>query len=207
MGYANLNAAAQDLGLSINDPIDADRIGRLAQLDDTVSAMLDEKIGRSFGGTSTPVARVIQLPPRSGFGILTLPFPIRSVTSIVLTGDYPYTFGVLDYVLTMPVERTGDYHGIQRIDGGYWPGRDDGRSTLTITGVWSDLDTGDPVPVEIIEAATFVLVEEFRLRRASPNGEVGVSDGLVIQSRNPWNFEIVKVAMRKYGAAKSRASF
>lgn len=207
MGYADLDAAAQDLGLRMDEAVDGGYIARLAQLDDTVSAMLDEKIGRSFGGVAAPATRSIPLPPRSGFAVLSLPFPVRSVTAISIAGDGAIALGLNDWVLANPVERTGDYHAIQRIDGGTWPSRESGRSSVSVTGIWSDANTGDPIPVDIIEAATFLLVEEFRLRRASPTGEIGVSDGLAIPARNPWNFEIVKAAVRKYGPAKSRASY
>jgi hypothetical protein len=208
VGYADLDAAAYDLGLSVDNPDDAREIARLAQLDDAVSSQLDGKIGRSFGGTATATARVIALPPRRGFAILSLPFAVRSVESISIAGDGAVDLTADDYVLTNPVERTGDYHAIV-LTGGTWPSRESGRSTLTITAIWSDANTGDPVPDDVIEAATFLLVEEFKLRRnGGGDGRISVGgDDEGIFPRNPWNFETVKSVIRRYGAARSRASF
>jgi hypothetical protein len=127
------------------------------------------------------------------------------VTAVVITGDSAETLSASDYGLSMGTELTGDYHGIRRVDGSTWPA-DDGRSTLTITGQWSHDAPGGAVPDEIIAAATFVLVEEWRLRQSSPAGEIG-PDGLTIRARNPWGFEIVKCAVDHYRVAQSMASF
>ena len=205
MGYANLDSAMHDIGLSDASADDADSIGRLAQLDDEIARLIDLKTGRTFGGTAAPTARVISLPKSYGNGLLVLPFPIRSATSIVITGDAERTYATDEYTLTMATELTGDYHAIRLIDGSAWP-MDNGRSTLTITGQWSFDTPGGGVPDEIIAAATFLVVEEWRLRQSSPAGEIG-PDGISIMPRNPWAFEIVKTALDHYGAALSMASF
>jgi hypothetical protein len=194
-----------DIGLSDASADDADAIGRLAQLDDDIARLIDLKTGRTFGGTAAPTARVISLPKSYGHSLLVLPFPIRSVESIVIAGTYDRTYEDDEYVLTMPTELTGDYHAIRLIDGSAWP-MDTGYSTLTITGQWSHDAPGGAVPDEIIAAATFLVVEEWRLRQSSPAGEIG-PDGMTIRARNPWNFEIVKTALDHYGVALSMASF
>ena len=194
-----------DIGLDETSADDAASIGRLALLDDEISRIIDLKLGRSFGGTAAPVARVIQLPYSSGNAVLILPFPVRSVTSVVMTGDVVKTLLSTDYILSLGTELTGDYHGIRRIDGGAWPAHD-GRSTLTITGQWSQDTPGGAVPDEIVAAATFIVVEEWRTRTASPAGEIG-PDGMTIIPRNPWNFQVVKTALDYYGVAQSPASF
>lgn len=206
MGYSDLDAAMHDIGLDTANADDGAAIGRLAQLDDEIARTIDLKCGRSFGGTADgEVARVIPLPVSSGNTILVLPFAIRSVDSIVFTGDYAQTLDATDYVLTMGTELTGDYHGIRLIDGSAWP-MNTGRTTLTISGLWSMDAVGGAVPDEIIAAATFLVVEEWRLRASSPAGEIG-PDGMTIRPRNPWNFEIVKTALDHYSVAQSMASF
>ncbi len=202
MGYADLQAAITDTGL-IEGQQD-DQIGRLAQLDDEIARLIDLKCGRTFGGTATAAARVVALPPSSGNTVLVLPFSIRAITSIVITGDAAETLDPTDYVLTFGTELTGDYHGIRRVDGYAWPANT-GRSVLTITGNWSN-DPSGSVPDEIVAAATFLVVEEWRLRAASPSGEIG-PDGITVRPRNPWIFEIVKTALNHYGAALSMAGF
>ncbi len=205
MGYADLQIAMHDIGLDINSADDASAIARLAQIDDEIATLIDLKCGRSFGGTAAGAARVVQLPPSWGNATLLLPSAIRSVTSVVITGDAAETLLSGDYVLTIGTELTGDYHAIRRIDGYTWP-MNDGRSTLTITGGWSDTADGAAVPDAIIAAATFVTVEEWRLRASSPAGEIG-PDGMTIRPRNPWAFQTVKTAIEHYSVALSMAGF
>jgi hypothetical protein len=202
VGYADLQAAITDTGLIEGEQ--DEQIGRLAQLDDEIATLIDLKCGRSFGGTVTAAARVVNLPPSWGNAVLVLPFSVRAITSIVITGDYAETLDPTDYVLTFGTELTGDYHGIRRVDGYAWPANT-GRSVLTITGDWSNAASGD-VPDAIVAAATFLVVEEWRLRASSPAGEIG-PDGMTVRPRNPWNFEIVRTALAHYGAALSMAGF
>jgi hypothetical protein len=205
VGYSDLQIAMHDIGLDESSADDADKIGRLAVLDDEISRLIDIKTGRTFGGTAMDVARVVALPVSWGNDLLLLPFPMRSIESVVITGDAAETLDTDAYVLTFGTELTGDYHAIRRIDGGGWP-FNDGRSTLTITGQWSHDAPGGAVPDEIVAAATFLVVEEWRLRESSPAGQIG-PDGLTIIPRNPWAFEIVKTALDYYGTARSMATF
>ena len=190
-----------DIGLIAGEQ--DDQIGRLAQLDDEIARLIDLKCGRSFGGAVVPVARVVPLPPSPGNRVLILPVALRAVSSIVITGDGAETILPTDYVLTYGTELTGDYHAIRRLDG-TWP-MNDGRSTLTVTGNWSQDPSGD-VPDEIVAAATFLVTEEWRLRASSPAGEIG-PDGMSVRPRNPWNYEIVKTAICHYSVALSVAGF
>ena len=195
-----------DIGLDAGNADDGDAIGRLAQLDDDISRTIDLKCGRSFGGTADDeVARVITLPVSGGNTILVLPYAIRSVSSIAFTGDHVETLAADEYVLTLGTELTGDYHGIRMIHGGLWPANT-GRTTLTITGQWSMDAVGGTIPDEIRAAATFLVVEEWRLRASSPAGEIG-PDGMMVRPRNPWGFEIVKTALDHYSVAQSMAGF
>ena len=205
MGYSDLDAAMVQLGLSESNPDDNARIGRLAQVDDEVSRLIDLKTGRSFGGTATPAARQVALPPTPWNRVLTLGRAIRSVSAIALTGPVTETLAPSDWMLCMGTEETGDWHAIERIDGGVWPARGWGQ-VCTVTGLWSDQADGQPVPPEIVAAATFLACDEYRLRESSPTGEIG-ADGLAIRPRNPWNFQVVKLAVDTYAVAKSRAGF
>jgi hypothetical protein len=206
MGYADLRAAAFDLGLQIDDASYALDVARLAQLDEDVALMIDQRTGRSFGGAAVAQVRTVPLPPRPGFSILSLPYAVRSVTGVELVGDGAETLDTDDWALVIPTEQSGDYHGIQRLNG-YWPASCYGRTSCEITAVWSDSPDGTQVPDLVVRAATFILCEEYRLRRASPSGEIGLSDGLVVSARNPWKYEIVKSMLSKYGTAKSKAGF
>lgn len=205
MGYSDLDRAMIDIGLDVNDADDAEKIARLAQLDDEISRTLDLKLGRTFGGSSAGTeARAVPGPLATGELVLSLPEPIRSVTSVVITGSPSETLDSDDYVLWHQTRR-GDAHALRRVDGRSWPLRD-GESVITVTGQWSDLSPGGAVPDEIVAAATFLVVEEWRLRQSSPAGEIG-PDGMTVRPRNPWGFEIVKTAIAHYSAAKTVVSF
>lgn len=167
--------------------------------------MIDLKTGRSFGGSAASIARQVALPPSPWNRVLTLPFAVRSLTAIVLAGPVAETLTPSDWALCMGTELTGDYHAIERIDGGAWPMRGYGQ-TCVVTGVWSDQPDGQPVPPEIVAAATFLVCDEWRLRESSPAGEIG-ADGLAVRPRNPWNFQVVKVAIDRYRVATSMAGF
>lgn len=205
MGYCDLDSAMVQLGLSESDPDHNALIGRLAQVDDEVARMIDLKTGRSFGGTAAPLARQVALPPSPWNRTLVLPFSVRSVTGIVLAGPIAETLTSDMWALCMGTELTGDYHAIERIDGGSWPCRGYGQ-TCMVTGVWSDQSDGQPVPAEIVAAATFLVCDEWRLRESSPTGEIG-ADGLTIRPRNPWAYQIVKLAIDRYSVAQSMAGF
>lgn len=202
MGYADLQSCITDIGLIEGEQ--DDQIGWLAQLDDEIATLIDLKCGRSFGGTVTAAARVVNLPPSWGHTTLVLPYSIRAVDSIVITGDYAETLGPTNYVLAIGTELTGDYHAIRRVDGYAWP-MNTGRSVLTITGDWSNTASGD-VPDAIVAAATFLVCEEWKTRQSSPAGEIG-PDGMTVRIRNPWNFEVVKTAINHYSVALSMAGF
>lgn len=204
MGYADLYGCMAQLGLSETDTDHNALIGRLAQVDDEVARMIDLKTGRSFGGTAAPLARQVPLPPSPWCRVLSLPFAVRSVSAIALAGPVAETLTSDDWALCLGTEMTGDYHGIERIDGG-WPVRGYGQ-TCTVTGVWSDQADGQDVPPEIVAAATFLTCDEWRLRESSPSGEIG-ADGLTIRPRNPWNYQIVKLAIDRYSVATSMAGF
>jgi hypothetical protein len=207
MGYADLSAAAFDVGLELNNPAHAAQVQRLAELDDDVALMIDQETGRSFGGVAAPTVRAVPLPPRTYCDILSLPFAVRSVTSIAFVGDQEETLSPGDWALIYPTEQSGDYHAIQRIDGGWFPSAYGSRTACNVTAIWSDTPDGQPVPALVVRAATFILKEEYVLRAANANAEVGVSDGLVVNPRNPWKYKIVQDMVKKYGTAKSRASF
>lgn len=205
MGYSDLDAAMAQLDLSETDPDHNALIGRLAQVDDEVSRLIDLKTGRSFGGTASPLARQVALPPSPWNRVLSLPFSVRSVAAIALAGPVAETLDEEDWALCLGTKFTGDYHGIERIDGGVWPVRGYGQ-TCTVTGIWSDQSDGQTVPAEIVAAATFLTCDEWRLRESSPTGEIG-ADGLTIRPRNPWNFSVVKLAIDRYSVAQSMAGF
>lgn len=204
MGYAVLVTVKLMLNLADVNPNDDAAITRIVQINDEMSRLVEIKTGRAWGTPSVSEARVIPGNVNLYDGILLLPTPIRSVTSIVITGDWAETVPGTDYVPTMRTRR-GDYLALRKIQGSAWP-LNNGRSTITVTGVWSDGVDGETVPLEIVEAVNFLTVEQYKLEVSSPAGEIG-PDGLTIRPRNPWNFDVVKTAIDRYRVALPVASF
>ena len=205
-GYADLESAKVQVRLADDNPDDADNIVLLAAIDEEISRTIELKTGRMWGGTATPSARTVAQHAANPSDLLTLPSPLRSVSSVVITGNWPDTMTLStiagdagNYVLAN-ITREGDAHALKRIDGGAWPyGLRDIR--IVVTGVWSDEASGITAPQEIIDAATFVTVETYRQRMSSPTGEIG-PDGFMFRPRNPWNFAVVTEAIGKYSNAK-----
>lgn len=205
MGYCDLDAAMVQLGLSESDTDHNALIGRLAQVDDEVARMIDLKTGRSFGGSAASVARQVPLPPSPWNRVLSLPFPVRSVTAIALSGPVAETLTSGDWALCMGTELTGDYHAIERIDGGSWPCRGYGQ-VCTVTGTWSDQPDGQPVPPEIVAAATRLVIGEWRMAEATPTGDY-TADGIGFRAPDAWSDTVVKLAIDRYSVAQSMAGF
>lgn len=208
-GYADLDAAKAQLELSDDDAGDEAAIAFLEALDEEIAALFDRKVSPTavsplFGGTAAAAARVVVGPPVAGQPILPLPVGLRSVTAVAITGGVAEALDAADYVLWLP-SQNGGYAALRRIDGGYWPARD-GRSTITVTGVWMDTAAGGSVPALVQSCCTFALVEEYRLRTSSPAGQIG-SDGLAIRPRNPWKFTVCVEAVAAYKTALPVASF
>lgn len=205
MGYTDIDRALVQLELTETNDDDANDIALLAEIDEEISRTLGLKTGRKWGGTATTTARIVDRRSGSYGDILLLPSPVRSVSSVSIIGDSPETVPSTDYVL-WNVTKDGDAHALKRTLNGYWPIQDNGVDRVVVTAVWSDESSGEGAPQEIVDAATFVAVETFRQRKSSPTGEIG-PDGLTMRPRNPWRFETVQEAIKKYENARSIASF
>lgn len=216
MGYADLDTVARLIapegGAEAFGDDDA-AMARLEQINDAMSTVFDQKVlggnvapvgGALFGGTAAASARVIPGGTVAGEAILTLSMPVRSVSSVVITGDWAETVAASEYVLVYPT-LNGSYLGIRRIAGGGWP-PNNGRSTITVTGLWGDSPMGGDVPDIVVEALNFVVMEQYRLEIASPGEEIG-PDGVSVKPRNPWNFELVKEAIARYRVPLTPAGF
>lgn len=202
--YADLDAAKVQLDLSDDEPDDAADIALLVGIASEVSRTLELKTGRSWGGTATPTARTIDGVIGRYTDILLLPEAVRSITGVAIVGYNPATltqsvaYGDNGQWIPWNTTANGDILALRRVDGLRWPAGN-GIDRVTVTGVWSDATTGQAVPQEIVDAATFVTVETFRQRKSSPSGEIG-PDGMTIRPRNPWGFETVKEAIKHNSA-------
>ena len=199
MGYADFQSALAQLSLDEGDDDDAADIALLHACDDAVSVLFEQKAG--YDATQTPIwgadvtatatAKTID-GDRNDSAILLLPVPARSIASVQVIGERAETLTTADWI-TWDVSNAGDVRAVRRIDGYAWPYRD-GLTRMTVTAIWADGPVGGDPPAIVTEACTFLAVDEFRMRKMSPAGEIG-PDGMTIRPRNPWGYELVKTAL------------
>lgn len=214
-GYADLTAVRAIVGLADDDTA---ATARLEALNAALTAIFESKVGRTWSDDA-PTARTVAVPARFGaqpygaspypFAVLPLPQPgIRSLVSLKTGPTWDgsaWTGGTdVDLAGVVPIWPTlrGDYLGLQIgttwpwTTGTWWGGCWTG--TVLVEAIWADqLQT---VPDEVVEALNFLVAEEFKQERASPESLIG-PDGLSVRTRNPWNFERVKAVIDKYDTA------
>lgn len=217
-GYGDLTAIKAMLELTGDDRRDA----RLDALNVALSAIFEDKVGRSWsGGAPTPrtVAIAAGTGPSwtysGGYGsVLALPAPgIRALVSITVNPTWDgaaWTGGMaVDLADVQPTWQTrdGDYLGLA-FGGASWPW----ASGVWYAGVWSGVvlveaiwaDQGGTAPPEVVEALNFLVAEEYKQEQASPESLSG-PDGLAIRTRNPWAFTRVAAVIDKYRVAEEVA--
>lgn len=196
-GYADLDAVRTILQLEeAFQPEASDADSRLAALNESLSIAFDTKVGRTWAGTGAATTREVWPANRPG-PVLALPGPgITSLAWVKVDPDWTgsaWTGGTLiaaDEVV--PVNKTidGRYLGLRRAYGWRWTG------VALVNGVWAD-SAGATPPADVVEALTFIVAEEYKAERASPEAMIG-PDGLQVSTRNPWRFERVQAAIERY---------
>lgn len=196
MGYADLAAVRQILDLEQAFSADAaDATARLEALDEALSALFDAQVGRSWQGDGTQ-QRTVAVPASGRTERLLLPDGgLRSLTSVTLGATWNGTTWIggntlaVDEVRAVQQTRDGNYLALDLVNGWQW------RGTVLVRGVWAS-DQGSP-PADVREALTFVVAEEFKAERASPEAMLG-PDGLQVSTRNPWRYDRVRQAIEAH---------
>lgn len=183
MRYANQDDVLSQIQRDNTSP----DLGRITRLENGVADAIDELIGRTFG---TPTPRTVTVQTSCWLQVVMLPELVRSVTAVTVDGVAPAMF--------MLMYRIEDgYRGI------HFPRPIFGE--VAVTGVWESDPLDGPVPDLIREAATAITVDEFRVRNASPSGEIGM-DGMVVPVRNIWRYTLVKQAIKRYRTYRPRVA-
>lgn len=188
-----------------DETFDADFDARLAEIRVAVSAIIEERTGRTFGGSGTAGSRVLYAGPHS---VLLFDEPAASVT-LIETGTLAGTAFAdaepldSDYYVFDPMDKAGLIHGIRLTTGGVWGLADRfGRATapVRVTGTWAD-DLGGTVPGEIIYVANYLMAERYKAQMAQPTGQYG-PNGELIPVRSALNDPYVVAILDKYQAIK-----
>jgi hypothetical protein len=207
--YANADTVYRRVDIDPEDPDNEPLIEELEALEEGIAAAIDDLCNRphGFGRTALIETRDIAYPEHHSYYAIPRAFTVgeyvwlgdsssidspayvtpaafRDVTAVVADGEELD----LDDCTTVFTRLDGWSHGLRLPGYGY--------NTVLVTASWEDT-TAEEVPPEIREAATFIVIDEWRLREMSPAGEIG-PPGLATFLRNAWDFTLVKTAIKKH---------
>jgi hypothetical protein len=147
MGYADLASAAAQLNLNLGVSADADAVALLAECDDAMSRLFEQKAG--FDAAQSPIWRgvgaTIPATAKTVWGevgyadVLNLPIPATSIASIAHAGAAPLALTAAQW-MAWNVSDLGTARSIRRLGGGSWPIRP--RSSSTPARSWRSKSTG-----------------------------------------------------------------
>lgn len=191
MRYATQDDVLAHLKISASDTAKVDRVTRL---ENALADAFDGKTGRAFGTAPTPEARMIAGGESS---VLVFPNGIVSVSGVKADNgvwDGTAWTGLTDltsdeYRLTF-TDIDGISYGLDRTSGVAWIG------PVEVTGVWPDQGAED-VPLDVAEAMTKLVVDEYRRLTSSPSDQVG-PDGMTVQLPNGWKNPLVIAAIERH---------
>jgi hypothetical protein len=155
VGYADLTAAQAELGLSGNEPGDADAIAMLATFDEALTLRFNDVTGMAWGVYAAET-RTIEAPCVSS--LLILGDGLTTLTGVEQYGDWDGT--TWNDGLTVDASYLRLVYGgnaIERSDGSYWCG------PVRVTGSWGDEVNGS-APADVVAALTEAVVAEYRRR-------------------------------------------
>lgn len=187
MRYADRTAVLYQLNqLDENEPNDTEDIALAESIEASVALRLDEAMNRSFGVAPVAETRVLSA---YGAPVMTLTWGAVSVMTVTTGGEWDGASW--NGATTVPstgyqpwhVDQRGRIWGLRWLSG-IWDG------IYRVTAIWADQSTLD-IPKDLVDAATFITVNQFRMQKMSPAGQEG-PDGLMSQPRNPWAYEDVK---------------
>jgi hypothetical protein len=168
MGYADLTAAQAELGLSGNEPGDADAVAMLATFDEALTIRFNDVTGMAWGVYAAET-RTIEAPGVSSW--LVLPTPLTTLTSVEVDGAWngtTWTGGTT--VASTYLRLVAGGNAIEN-GAGYWYG------SVRVTGAWGDKVNDDP-PADVVAALTEAVVAEYRRRTMNARDTTQVFDGL-----------------------------
>jgi hypothetical protein len=168
MGYADLTAAQAELGLSGNEPGDADAVAMLATFDEALTIRFNDVTGMAWGVYAAET-RTIEAPGVSSW--LVLPTPLTTLTSVEVDGAWngtTWTGGTT--VASTYLRLVAGGNAIEN-SAGYWYG------SVRVTGAWGDKVNDDP-PADVVAALTEAVVAEYRRRTMNARDTTQGFDGL-----------------------------
>jgi hypothetical protein len=161
---------------------DANTDARLAALNTSISRLLEDVLGRTFG-TAPPPEGTTRLVYGKGTSMLILPTPAWLVASVsvggavesdVMTGGTMLGAGAWVVGIEDP---SGQISGLLHASG-FWGWGE----PINVTAYWADRDSDTDVPVEIVAAVNKLVVDTYK----GENVPIVTDDGIVVPRRDPW---------------------
>lgn len=183
---------------------DPDLDARLERIRAAVSAWIEAKAGRVFGGDADdPRPRIVMAPGSSP--VLLLPEPARSVSGVVAVRSWDGLAWGGDAYLghrwsPVWVSGGGLIPALTTLDGSWWYG------PYLVTAAWEGDGSGGAVPPEIEYVATRLIAEVWKHEDASPQGQVG-PQGQVIPIRDPFKDRLALDLIAKHAAPQAAAAW
>jgi hypothetical protein len=182
--------------LNLVEDVSPSTAERIDALNATVSSIVEDELGRSFGATATDTTVLFWA---ENSDVLVLPRPLRTITTVtyggIVTGSTMTGGSVLttDYWTPSIVDQDGLIYALRMLSGVWW-----GVGVpVTITGQWAATDADASVPDDLVYAVDYLVAEHFKIEQASPAGFTG-PDGSTVPIRNPWKADIWLKVKAKY---------
>jgi len=207
--YGSLVLVKQMLAPTMTPDWTADQDAHLASIQSSVSAAIENDLGRTFGA---PVSDTTELFFAGSNEVLVFDRAARAVTSVTVGGsvDGRTVTGGTPYASTAWTPYPYDIgraliYGLRLNAGGWGADDPDGRpcTPVVVVGDFSDTDADSAVPDDLSDVANFLIAETFKYRGATPAGFIG-PDGTVVPIRNPWNDPLVKRTLDAYRVGTRR---
>lgn len=166
---------------------------RLDALNATVSLLLEDVLGRSFGAAGPDVTLLHWGGPSD---VLLLRRPLRAITTVTVGGTVSGAImsggTVYDATMWTPsiVDQDGLIYALHLLTWGSWGA----GIPITVTGQWASTDADPDVPADVQYVVNHLVVEHFK----SENVTIVTDDGIVLPRRDPWADPIVLKVIDKY---------
>jgi hypothetical protein len=205
--YGDLDTVDQMLRSSPGVVLGSDVTEALEPIQRTVSLIIEEKTGRSFGGVAAPSTRTIMGGNNT---VLLLDPPARTITSISTLGTLAGTVVsgsivlLTDYWTPELVDEDGLIWGIRLLYGNRWGWADrygNPATPVEVTGTWADDPDGAGIPAEIDHIANYLTAAIYRRQRTFGAAQIG-PDGAVTTVADPWKDQTVIQTLEAFSLNK-----
>jgi hypothetical protein len=155
--------------LNLVEDVSPSTAERIDALNATVSSIVEDELGRSFGATATDTTVLFWA---ENSDVLILPRPLRTITTVtyggIVTGSTMAGGGVLttDYWTPSIVDQDGLIYALRMLSGVWW-----GVGVpVTITGQWAATDADALVPDDLVYAVDYLVSRTLQGRAGQPCG-------------------------------------